>query len=260
MSTQADTSLASLKALTTQIVGIISSTQQIPAGNAHMALSAQVIELVAQVFQDYSKGPYLPGIVCSCSKELMRVRAMRPQVWPNWHSIGHDDPWLLKHSWHEKVLAWEVLGDHSCDLPVSTPPSLGPIPVELPSPPIIAGNVAGPSTTMDNEFRVVAKDEGKGMAVLEPARVKSTWIAKSQEFMESENDEVPFIQPISKGVLEVILPQHSSFAERMSRLPHSPHLPCSPKKQSFGPASCTARSCLGALPTSGSGLEVAKPP
>ncbi|KAG2066571.1 hypothetical protein BDR04DRAFT_1160133 [Suillus decipiens] len=166
MSTQVDISLAGLKALTARIVGIISSTRQIPAGNAHMALSAQVTELVAQVVQDYIKGSYLPGI------------AMRPQTWPNWHSIGHDDPQLLKHSWCEKVLAWEVLGDHFCDLPVSTPSSLGLIPVELPSPPIIASNVAGPSTTMDNRSQVVAKDKSKRKAILEPAADEG-WKCKS---------------------------------------------------------------------------------
>ncbi|KAG2068878.1 hypothetical protein BDR04DRAFT_1157411 [Suillus decipiens] len=212
---------------------------------------------------------------------------MRPQVWPNWHSIGHDDLRLLKHSWCEKILAWKVLNDYSCNFPVSTPPSLSPIHVELPSPPIIAGNVAGPSTTMDNESWVVAKDKGKGKAVLEPAvdegqkhkslimsehlqplqsamkghkRMKSTWIAKFQELVELEDDEVSFIQPISKGVLEVILPQHSSLAKRMSRSPCLPHSPCSPKKQSFGPALHTASSHLGASPTSSSGLEVAEPP
>ncbi|KAG2068308.1 hypothetical protein BDR04DRAFT_1157982 [Suillus decipiens] len=223
---------------------------------------------------------------------------MRPQVWPNWHSIGHDDPWLLKHSWCEKVLVWEVLGDHSCDLPVSTPPSLGPIPVELPSPSIIASNVTGPSTTMDNESWVMAKDKGK--AVLEPVadegqkckfpmmsehpqplqsamkghkRVKSTWIAKSQEFVELEDDEVPFIQPISKGVLEVILPWHSSLAERMSGSPRSPHLPWSSQEAVLWPCfivlvlqyiSPTYSKLTLILqiwqPTSGSGPEVPELP
>jgi hypothetical protein len=46
MSTPVNTSLASLKAITAQIVGIISRGQQIPAGNAHLALTSQVTELM----------------------------------------------------------------------------------------------------------------------------------------------------------------------------------------------------------------------
>jgi hypothetical protein len=46
MSTPVDTSLAGLKEITAQIVGIISGGWQIPAGNAHMALTSQVTDLV----------------------------------------------------------------------------------------------------------------------------------------------------------------------------------------------------------------------
>ncbi|KAG2068371.1 hypothetical protein BDR04DRAFT_1119857 [Suillus decipiens] len=192
MSIQVDTSLASLKALTAQIVDIISSAQQIPAGNAHMALSAQVTELV--VVQDYSKGPYLPDIVCLCSKELMRVRAMRPQVWPNWHSIGHDDLRLLKHSLHEKVLAWECL----------LLPHLAPFLWSFP--PIIASNIAGSSTTMDNESWVVAKDKGKGKAVLEPVADEGQ---KCKSLMMSEHPQL--LQSAMKGHKRVKSTQIAKF-------------------------------------------------
>jgi hypothetical protein len=46
MSTPVDTSLAGLNEITAQIVGIISGGQQILAGNAHMALTSQVTDLV----------------------------------------------------------------------------------------------------------------------------------------------------------------------------------------------------------------------
>ncbi|KAG1733948.1 hypothetical protein EDB19DRAFT_1911287 [Suillus lakei] len=73
---------------------------------------------------------------------------MTPQVWPDWHSIGYDDNHLLRHSWHGKIIAWEALGDHTFDLLVTAPPSVGLILVDLPFTPVITGNVTGPSTNM----------------------------------------------------------------------------------------------------------------
>ena len=176
MSTPVDASLTGLKASTAKIMALISGARQIPPGSSHFALTSQVGALVvcsflfclffsltsrqAHVVKEYGEGP-LPGLVLSCSRELMRVRSMTPQVWPDWHSIGYDDPRVLKHIWRPKALAWDALGDHSFDLPVAAPPSTGPIPVNLPSPPVVAGNVAGPSSTSTTEFR----DKGKGKAV-----------------------------------------------------------------------------------------------
>ncbi|KAG2031125.1 hypothetical protein BDR03DRAFT_1016371, partial [Suillus americanus] len=59
------------------------------------------------------------------------------------------------------ALAWKALGDPTFDLPTAAPPSTGPIPVNLPSPAISAGNVAGPSTNPIPESR----DKGKGKAI-----------------------------------------------------------------------------------------------
>jgi hypothetical protein len=146
---------------------------------------------------------------------------MTPRVWPNWHSIGHDDPRVLKHSWRSKIRAWEALGDHSGDLPVMPNPSIGPITVDLPSPPVIAGNVAGSSTHATSELR----DKGKGKAVVadpEPEvegsrkrkspmmsghsssppksakkgrkRVKATRHVKQNVLVESEDDEDTIVQ------------------------------------------------------------------
>ncbi|KAG2335893.1 hypothetical protein BDR05DRAFT_1006352 [Suillus weaverae] len=106
---------------------------------------------------------------------------MTPRVWPNWHSIGHDDPRVSKHTWRNKVRAWEVLGDNSCDLHVVPNPSTGPLTVDLPSPPIPLSApvlpsppippstpvlpsppiVAGSSSQTMSEFR----DKGKGKEV-----------------------------------------------------------------------------------------------
>ena len=151
---------------------------------------------------------------------------MTPQVWPNWHSIGYDDPRLLKHSWHSKIVAWEALGDRTFDLPVAAPPSTGPIPVDLPSPPVVASNVAGLSTKPTTEYW----DKGKGKAVVvdsEPEvegsrkrkspmipevssqppksamkshkRRKSTRSVKSKALLELEDDDEPIIKVCHPG-------------------------------------------------------------
>ncbi|KAG1765173.1 hypothetical protein EV702DRAFT_1204699 [Suillus placidus] len=276
MSTPVNNSLAGLKESTAQLVGIIAGARHIPAGTgqAHFALTAQVTTLLGQTIRAYEKGDYMPGIVASCSKELMRVCSMTPRVWPNWHSIGHDDPWVSKHAWRNKVRAWEVLGDNSCDLHVIPNPSTGPLTVDLPSPPILPSApvlpsppfIAGSSSQTTSEFR----DKGKGKEVavdLEPEvegsrkrkspmisghssqppksamkgrkRIKSTRPVKLKPIVESEDDEETIVQPISRGVLEVVLPQLSTI---IARQPQSPCSPSSPKKQSFRPASLTAGS------------------
>ncbi|KAG0694474.1 hypothetical protein DFH29DRAFT_1006292 [Suillus ampliporus] len=176
MSTPVDTSFTGLKAITAQIMGIISSARQIPLGPSHFALTAQVTSLVADVVKEYGTSPHIPGLMLSCSKELMRVRGMTPQVWPNWHSIGYDNPRLMKHSWSSKIMAWEALGDHTFDLPVTAPPSTGLIPVDLPSLPVIASNVPGSSTNPTTEYRT-----------------------RGKAFVELEDDDEPISSPFSGG-------------------------------------------------------------
>ncbi|KAG1717535.1 hypothetical protein EDB19DRAFT_1839717 [Suillus lakei] len=267
MSTPVDTTLTGLKESTAHIKAIICGARQIPLGPSHFALTSQVTGLVAQVVKEHGDGP-LPGIVISCSKELMRVRSMSPQVWPDWFSIGHDNPCLLKHPWHAKVLAWEALGDDTFDLPVAAPPSTGPIPVDLPSPPVHASNVAGPSTNPTTEYQ----DKGKGKAVfadpeaeaegsrkrkslmiLEPSSqppksvmkshkcMRSTRVVKSKPFVESEleDDDQPMIKLFSGGVPEVVLPRLSTI---IARTPNSPRSPRVPTKQPYGPATAIAGS------------------
>ncbi|KAG2091176.1 uncharacterized protein F5147DRAFT_780056 [Suillus discolor] len=173
MSTPAQSSLADLKASTAQLVGIIASARHIPAGSVdvHLALMKQVTTLLADIIRAHEKGEYIPGIVVSCSKELMRVHSMTPRALPNWHSISHDDPQVARHAWRKQVCAWEALGDNSCTLPVvpnvstgqltvnlpSTPvPSPAPVPSSasvIPSPPVVASNVAGPSSKTYPKFR-----------------------------------------------------------------------------------------------------------
>ncbi|KAG2347755.1 hypothetical protein BDR05DRAFT_944778 [Suillus weaverae] len=199
---------------------------------------------------------------------------MTPRVWPNWHSIGHDDPCVSKHAWHNKIRAWEVLGDNSCDLHVIPNPSTGPLTVNLPSPPILPSApvlpsppiIASSSSQTTSKFR----DKGKGKEVavdLEPEVegsrkrkspmisghssqppksamkghkcVKSTQPIKSKLIVELQDDEETLVQLILRGVLEVVLPLPSTILVRQPQLPRSPG---SPKKQSFGPASLTASS------------------
>ncbi|KAG1783674.1 hypothetical protein EV702DRAFT_1190698 [Suillus placidus] len=181
---------------------------------------------------------------------------MTPRVWPNWHSIGHDDPRVSKHTWRNKVRTWEALGDNSCDLHVLPNPSTGPLTVDLPSPPILPSApvlpsppfVAGLSSQTTSEFQ----DKGKGKEVaadLEPEvegsrkrkspmisrnssqplksamkgrkRVKSTRPVKSKPIVESEDDEETIVQPISRGVPVVVLPQLSTIIARQPQSPHS---------------------------------------
>ncbi|KAG1738585.1 hypothetical protein EDD22DRAFT_922720 [Suillus occidentalis] len=271
MSTPVQTSMAGLKASTLKLVGIIAGARLILAGTgeAHNVLTKQATTLL------HEKGDYIPGIVASCSKELLRVRPMTPRVWPNWHSIGHDDPRVSKHAWRNKIRTWEALGDHSCDLSVIPDPSTGPLTVDLPSPapvpppaPVIPSTpvlpsppgISGTSGPQMSEFR----DKGKGKAVavdlapeVEGSRkrkspmisghssqppksaMKSWKRAKSALDVELEDEEDTIVQPISRGVPEVVLPQLSTIVVRMPQVPHSPG---SPKKQNFGPASKTAGS------------------
>ncbi|KAG2039586.1 hypothetical protein BDR03DRAFT_980803 [Suillus americanus] len=252
MSTPVDNSLTNLKASTGQIMVIISGAQQIPLCPSHSALGKQVATLVVFFWggfvltniQEYGSrdGP-LPGLIILCSKELLRIRNMVP-----------------------KVLAWKALGDPTFDLPTAAPPSTGPIPVNLPSPAIPAGNVAGPSTNPTTK----SWDKGKGKAIfadLEPKaegskkrksplisglssqllksvmkshkHQRSACLVKSKPIMESEDDEDSVIQPLSRGVLEVVLPQLSTIVARMPNLPRSPR---APTKKPFGPARVIAGS------------------
>ncbi|KAG1841525.1 hypothetical protein F4604DRAFT_1690358 [Suillus subluteus] len=219
MSAPVQTSLASLKAATAQLVDIISGL-----GTSRLTQGA--------IVQDFQNGPYMPGVVASCSKELLRVRSMTPRVWPNWHSIGHDDPRVSKHAWRSKVCAWEALGDNSCDLPVMPNPSTSPLTVDLPSPPIVpspsvlpsppglptpqvaASLVAGPSTNTTAEFQSKGKvqpSEPPKSTMKSHKRVKSTPDVKSSLVVESEDDDDAIIKPISSGVLEVVLPWSSTI-------------------------------------------------
>ncbi|KAG1823831.1 uncharacterized protein BJ212DRAFT_1296369 [Suillus subaureus] len=163
------------------------------------------------------------------------------------------------HVWCPKLLAWEALGDHTFDLPLAAPPSTGLIPVDLPSPPIHASNVTGPSTSTTTEFW----DKGKGKAIdadLEPKvegswkrkspmilglssqlpksvmktrkRAKSSCWVTSKPLVDLEDEEDMGIQPLLGGVPDVILP-------RLSNLPRSPRVQI---KKPFGPATVIASS------------------
>jgi len=103
MSTPVDTSLASLKEITAQIVGIISGGRQIPAGNAHMALTSQVTDLVVCNIS------YLSFVLSN-----VREGSGRPGLWersphPRHHvvllkgvdaSLGHVTPGLAQLAQH----------------------------------------------------------------------------------------------------------------------------------------------------------------
>ncbi|KAG1717627.1 uncharacterized protein EDB91DRAFT_1259477 [Suillus paluster] len=255
MSTAAETSFAELKAITRQIVDIVHAAWLLPPGNSHLALKAQVTELVAKAVWDHEASPCIPGIVLSCSKELLRIRQLSPQDSPNWHSIGHNDLRLQRHSWRHKVSAWEALGDQTFDLPVDAPKSPDTVAVDLPSPP------AGPSSGTIDESREKCKDKGKGKALdadPEPEadgsrkrksplisgpssqlpksamkshkRAKSARVVKSAEFVESEDE--PVDKPAAQGGPVVLVHRLTSV------------LPWIPKKRPFGPVKVIAGRCV----------------
>ncbi|KAG2131727.1 uncharacterized protein EDB93DRAFT_1108046 [Suillus bovinus] len=144
--------------------------------------------------------------------------SLTTQVWPNWPSIS-------------KVLAWEELGDHTFDLLVVSSPSVGPIPVDLPPSPVIAGPSTNPAS----------KSQEKGKSAMKTRKwAKITGLAKFKVFVESEDEEDSVTQPISHGVPEVVLPRLSPDVARTSGSPQSPW---SPKKKPFRPATAIAGKC-----------------
>ncbi|KAG1738660.1 uncharacterized protein EDB91DRAFT_1082692 [Suillus paluster] len=215
MSTAAETSFAELKAITRQIVDIVHAAQLLPPSNSHLALKAQVTELVAKAIRDHEDSPCIPGIVLSCSKELLRVRQVSPQDSPDWHSIGHNDCHLQRHSWRHKVSTWEALGDWTFDLLVDAPKSPDTVTVDLPSPPVVTGSIAGPSSGTINESREKRKDKGKARVV------------KSAEFVESEDEHMDKLA--AQGGPVVLLHRLTSVSPRI------------PKKAPFSPAKVIAR-------------------
>ncbi|KAG1727576.1 uncharacterized protein EDB91DRAFT_1253838 [Suillus paluster] len=223
MSTAAETSFAKLKAITRQIVDIVCEAQQLPPCNSHLALKTQVTELVAKAVQDHEDAPCIPGIVLSCFKELLHIRHMSPQVWSNWHSISHDDPRLQKHSWRHKVFAWEALGDRKFDLSLKAPKSLDTVAIDLPSPPVVAGSIAGPSSGTITESWEKCKDKGKGKS---HKRAKSAHIVKSSKFVEFEDEDEDKLAAQGGPVV---------FLHRLTSV--SPQVP---KKAPFGPVKVIA--------------------
>ncbi|KAG2136096.1 uncharacterized protein EDB93DRAFT_1106966 [Suillus bovinus] len=236
-----DTSLTSLKEITAKIMAIITGAQQLPLGHSHFSLTTQ-----ADAVWHYGSGPYLPGL-----------------VWPNWHSIGYDNTHLLMHPWRSKVLACEELGDHTFDLPVVAGPSVGPILVDLPPSPVIARPSTNPASESwekgkckavlpDPEPEVEGSRKRKSPMILAlpfqpPRSTMKTWkqaktagLGKYKVFVESEDEEDSVTQPISCGVLEVVLPRLSPDVARTTGSPQSPQ---SPKKKPFGPTMAIAGKC-----------------
>ncbi|KAG1722445.1 uncharacterized protein EDB91DRAFT_1088134 [Suillus paluster] len=211
----------------------------------------------AKAIWDHEDAPCILGIVLSCSKELLRIRQVSPQDSPDWHSIGHNDKCLQRHSWRHKVSAWEALGDRTFDLPVDAPKSPDTVAVDLPSPPAVTGSIASPlSSTIDKSWEN-RKDKGKAKAldadpepeadgsrkrklplILGPSsqplksvmkshkRAKSTHVVKSAEFVESEDEHED--KPAAQGG-PVILVHHLTSVS-----------PWIPKKSPFGPAKVIA--------------------
>ncbi|KAG2139871.1 uncharacterized protein EDB93DRAFT_1252992 [Suillus bovinus] len=224
MSTPVDTSLTGLKEITAKIMAIITGARQLPPGHSHFSLTTQVSTLVADVVRRYGSGPYLPGLVCSV---LNGVNSC----------MGHDSSGLALLAQHQGMM-----------IPVITPsisqvvasPSIGPIPVDLPPWPVIAG----PSTNPASESR----EKGKALPSQPPKstmktrkQAKTTGLAKFKVFVELEDEEDSVTQRSSSP---------SSPQMLQGRLDHLGY-PCSLKKKPFGPATANVQRSshpLGQLP------------
>ncbi|KAG1726425.1 uncharacterized protein EDB91DRAFT_1086782 [Suillus paluster] len=187
MSNQANKSMADLKEITGQLLVIVRAAQQIPPGPSHFALATQASELVARAVWDHGKSACLPGLVLSCSRELIQTRNCSPQEAPNWRSIGHDDPQLMQHSWCSKALAWQALGDHLFNLAHEVDGSA-------------TDNAPGPSTSVDGD----ALEKGKEKArEVEPELEKE--MEKPKEEQEKPCRKQPFSwmsKPLPKSVMK----------------------------------------------------------
>ncbi|KAG2356727.1 hypothetical protein BDR07DRAFT_1380624 [Suillus spraguei] len=238
MSTSVETSLASLKATTAQIVGIIAGARLMPAGTgqAHLALTAQVTNLVAEIVREHEKGPYMPGIIASCSKELMRVISLSCLTLPLAQSLWTFPP-------HPSSPAMSLV------LPPTTSElrdkGKGKAVVADPEPEV-EGSRKRKSPMMSGHSSSPPKSAKKGRK-----RVKATRHVKQNVLVESEDDEDTIVQC-----------RRSTFPafHNWCREPHSPRSPHSPKKQLFGPASLIAGSPPKVMATSGSRPEVLETP
>ncbi|KAG1721484.1 uncharacterized protein EDB91DRAFT_1088448 [Suillus paluster] len=151
MSQQANNSMGALKDIAGKLLAIVRTARQLPPGPSHFALATQASELAqARAVWDHAQSACIPGLVLSCSKELIWICALSPPVAPNWRSINHDDPRLEQHSWRPQILAWEALEDRSFDLPWEVDG-------------VTSENVPGPSTSQDAESQ--AKGKGKAREV-----------------------------------------------------------------------------------------------
>ncbi|KAG1800139.1 uncharacterized protein BJ212DRAFT_1498254 [Suillus subaureus] len=161
MSTPVDNSLTGLKASTAQIMAIISGTWQIPPGNSHFSLITQAGSS-DQGLLDWTPAQHhafmLQGAI-AC--------------------LGHDSPGLAQLAQHQ-------VNSHKYN---------GPIPVDLPSPPICASNVAGPSTSTTTEFW----DKGKGKAINADPEPKAEGSRKRKS---------PMISALSSQLLKSVMKTH----------------------------------------------------
>ncbi|KAG1793233.1 hypothetical protein EV424DRAFT_1548459 [Suillus variegatus] len=258
MSTQVQSSLANLKASTAQLVGIIAGAWHIPAGSVdvHLVLTKQVTTLLADIIRAHEKGEYIPGIVASCSKELMRTRLAQasPCLGGSWVTIPVISLSSLTFPLAHSLSTFRLHLSLHLHLSLPPPPSF-PHLRSSPGPsgkttPEVPDKGKGKAISVDLSPEVGGSNKRKSpmisghssqppkSALKARKRAKPTELPKSKPFVESEDDEDPIVQPISRGVPEVVLPQRTIVV----RKPQSPRSPGSPKKQSFGPASLTAGS------------------
>ncbi|KAG2044653.1 hypothetical protein BDR03DRAFT_1004949, partial [Suillus americanus] len=140
---------------------------------------------------------------------------MVPKVWPDWHSIGN----VADPSTNPIPKSWDK-GKGKAVFPDPEPEADGS---KKRKSPLISGLSSQPpkATMMSHKCQ------------------RSGHLVKSKRIMELEDDEDSVVQPLWRGVPEVVLPQLSTI---VARTPNSPHSPRAPTKKAFGPARVIASS------------------
>ncbi|KAG2057241.1 hypothetical protein BDR06DRAFT_1005280 [Suillus hirtellus] len=193
---------------------------------------------------------------------------MTPQALLNWHSIGHDDPWVARHAWRKQVCVWEALGDNSYNLPVVPNISTGLLTVNLPSPPVPSpAPVPSPTSIIPSPLVIARPSSIMTPKVQDKGKSKATSVNLKLEVGGSNKRKSPIIfghssQPpklamkACKHINSTQLSKSKPFVESeddedpiVQPISHEVPEVVLPQhstivKQAFGPASLTASSRL----------------
>jgi hypothetical protein len=222
MSIENNNTLVAIMDITKNVVDIIRDARKDGGSQGHrlqamkLVVSSILIKLryliylclQNQMVKEHADAACIPGILLSCSKELIRARNDTTNNMVNWFNIGHDDPRIFKHPWQSKAQAWDAKGDTSFDLPQDTtagPPNPTPSPqTSTPLPPSDRSSDKGKGKAIDVDTKEESEDRTKKrktpvieVSIPLPAkssmkarkRAKSEKAPKSKEFVDSGDEE-----------------------------------------------------------------------